>query len=136
MGSNGGGFSVVLVSGDRSPPAEYTLEPPLEETRLGVSLHVSLNLSDLRNINAQRPLAAPLPLGSLPSKIRPETSGGAETPRGGDFLYNAEEFDTMLRDIEMVRDAGAGVPLCSPGGGCFLGQIVAISATPIARPAP
>ncbi len=28
-------------------------------------------------------------------------------PRGGDFLYNDEEFDTMLRDIEIVRDSGA-----------------------------
>lgn len=28
-------------------------------------------------------------------------------PRGGDFLYTDEEFDTMLRDIEVVRDAGA-----------------------------
>lgn len=28
-------------------------------------------------------------------------------PRGGDFLYNDDEFDTMLRDIEVVRDAGA-----------------------------
>lgn len=28
-------------------------------------------------------------------------------PRGGDFLYTSEEFDTMLRDIEIVRDAGA-----------------------------
>jgi len=27
-------------------------------------------------------------------------------PRGGDFLYNDREFDTMLRDIELVRDAG------------------------------
>lgn len=27
-------------------------------------------------------------------------------PRGGDFLYTDEEFDTMLRDIEVVRDAG------------------------------
>jgi copper homeostasis protein len=28
-------------------------------------------------------------------------------PRGGDFLYTDEEFDTMLRDIEVVRNAGA-----------------------------
>ena len=28
-------------------------------------------------------------------------------PRGGDFLYTDEEFDTMVRDIEVVRDAGA-----------------------------
>jgi copper homeostasis protein len=28
-------------------------------------------------------------------------------PRGGDFLYSDEEFDTMLRDIQIVRDAGA-----------------------------
>lgn len=28
-------------------------------------------------------------------------------PRGGDFLYNDQELDTMLRDIEVVRDAGA-----------------------------
>ncbi len=28
-------------------------------------------------------------------------------PRGGDFLYNDEEFETMLRDIRVVRDAGA-----------------------------
>lgn len=28
-------------------------------------------------------------------------------PRGGDFLFGDDEFDTMLRDIEVVRDAGA-----------------------------
>lgn len=28
-------------------------------------------------------------------------------PRGGDFLYSDEEFETMLRDIEHVRTAGA-----------------------------
>jgi len=28
-------------------------------------------------------------------------------PRGGDFLYTDEEFDTMLRDVEIVRNAGA-----------------------------
>ena len=28
-------------------------------------------------------------------------------PRGGDFLYTDEEFDTMVRDIEVVRDTGA-----------------------------
>ena len=28
-------------------------------------------------------------------------------PRGGDFLYTDVEFDTMLRDIELIRDAGA-----------------------------
>jgi copper homeostasis protein len=28
-------------------------------------------------------------------------------PRGGDFLYTDEEFDTMVRDVEAVRAAGA-----------------------------
>ena len=28
-------------------------------------------------------------------------------PRGGDFLFSDREIDTMLRDIEAVRDAGA-----------------------------
>ena len=28
-------------------------------------------------------------------------------PRGGDFLYSDEEFQTMLRDIEHAREAGA-----------------------------
>ena len=28
-------------------------------------------------------------------------------PRGGDFLYSDEEFETMLRDIEYARTAGA-----------------------------
>lgn len=28
-------------------------------------------------------------------------------PRGGDFLYGDLEFDVMLRDLELVRDAGA-----------------------------
>ncbi len=28
-------------------------------------------------------------------------------PRGGDFLYTDAEFDAMVRDIEVVRDAGA-----------------------------
>lgn len=28
-------------------------------------------------------------------------------PRGGDFLYSTEEFETMLRDIELARKAGA-----------------------------
>jgi copper homeostasis protein len=28
-------------------------------------------------------------------------------PRGGDFLYDAEEFGTMLRDIDAVKAAGA-----------------------------
>lgn len=28
-------------------------------------------------------------------------------PRRGDFLYDADEFDVMLRDIHLLRDAGA-----------------------------
>jgi hypothetical protein len=79
MGSNGGGLSVVLIAGDRPPPAQDTFEPPLEETRLGVRLHVCLHVSVSQNINAQRPPPAPISMRTLPSKIRPEISSGAKT---------------------------------------------------------
>lgn len=66
-------------------------------------------------INRVELCASPLEGGATPSMAtiqRASHIGGIDVsvmirPRGGDFLYSDEEFDTMLTDINYARQAGA-----------------------------
>lgn len=79
----------------------YSVEACLTAARLGV--------------NRVELCASPADGGTTPSmatigrvaKIKGLDCSVMIRPRGGDFLYSDEEFQTMLRDIEYVRQAGA-----------------------------